>query len=206
MQTRFIRYIVAFLIFPLLLLSISACYFSFAPSKTQYVYDQFGLGFIANQKAYLKHNVWYKDPMKISFFNYQQGKILPFGTEIKFIEGYHNSNYLIFETVNDRKKYKIINNPAVSLLSDKKLFHQFFTAVNLEKETASLPKEIVAKLKQGKIEVGMARKDVLLALGPPPLNLTPPGTKTTWIYFLNNTLKTTHIVFKNDKVTYVFEN
>ena len=203
MSGMFYKYI--FLLFiALLILSISGCYFSDTAGKKQYIYDQFGLNYPVDKKVYLAHNIWYKDPMNISFMNYQQGKILPFGTEVKFVEAY--PGYVIFKAVNDKNEFKIINDPDVSLLSNSAQFQQIFTPVNPDTKTSNLSEEIITKLKQGKIVVGMTRGEVLLSLGPPPQKMTPLGTKNTWIYFLNNTLKTTHIVFKNNKVSYVFNN
>jgi len=187
-----------------LLMSISGCYFPTTSSSVQHIYDQFGLNFPLHKKAYLAHDIWYENPMAISFFNYQMGKIIPFGTEIKFIEAY--PDYVIFETVESKIKCKITNDPNISLLSNIVLFHQFFTTINPNTKVEKLSEDIINKLKQGKIEVGMTRDEVLLSLGPPPLNMTPKGTKVTWIYFLDNKLKTTHIVFKNNKVSYVFTN
>ena len=200
---KFYKHTVTLLIFTLLLF-ITGCYFSAGTSKLDYMYNQFGLGFPMHTKAYLAHNIWFKDPMKISFFNYQQGKIIPFGTEITFVEAY--PDYVVFKTVNDKTEYKITNDPDLSLLSNAELFNQIFTPINPDTNTANKSEEIITKLKKGEIEVGMSRKEVLLALGPPPLNMTPRGTIATWIYFLNNTLKTTHVVFKHDKVSHIFTN
>jgi hypothetical protein len=198
-----IKLIAILFTFTLLLFS-SGCYFPTASSKVQYIYDQFGLNFPMHTKVYLVHNIWHKNPMDISFFNYQQGKIIPFGTEVEFVEAY--PNYVVFKAANNKIEYKITNVPGISMLSNNDLFYQIFTPVNPDIKTINMPKETIAKLKQGKIEVGMTREEVLLALGPPPLSMTPPGTKVTWIYFLNNTLKTTHLVFKDNKVSYIFNN
>ena len=200
---KFYKYIVILFIFTLLPY-ISGCYFPKSATRLQYIYNQFGLDFPMHTKIYLAHNIWFKDPMNISFFNYQQGKIIPFGTEINFIEAY--PDYVVFKTVNKKTEYKIINYPALSLLSNAELFNQIFTPINPDTKTVNISEEIINKLKQGKIEAGMTREEVLLALGPPPLNMTPSGTMTTWIYFLNNALKTTHVVFKKNKVSHVFNN
>ena len=196
--------IVYLLLIVSMLLPMSGCYLSTTPDDLQHVYDQFGLNFPLGKKVYLAHDIWYQQPMDISFVNYQQGKILPFGSEIEFIEAY--PDYVVFKTVNDNAEYKIINDPQASLLSNAELFHQLFTTVNPNTKTAKMSDEVITKLKQGKIEVGMTRDQVLLALGPPPRKMTPPNTKVTWIYFLKRPLTTTHVVFKGNKVSYVFNN
>ncbi len=183
---------------------ISSCYYSTPNSKLTYIYDQFGLSFSKYDQFYLAHNIWYKNPMDISYMNYQQGKIIPFGTEIKFIESY--PDYVVFETVKDKKQFKIINEPEYSMLTDEEFFKQVFTHLNPMNKLEDVSQKLVSKLEKGEIEVGMTREDVLISLGPPPLCMTPPGTKITWIYFLNDELKTNHIVFQGNKVSYIFQN
>ena len=185
-------------------MTVSGCYFTNTPGKLQGIYDQFGLNFPKDKQVYLAHNIWYTDSMDISFLNYQQGKILPFGTKIKFIEAY--PDYVIFKTMSDNKEFKISNDLQYSLITNEDLFHKIFTATNPATKIKNLSNEIITKLKQGKIETGMTREEVLLSLGRPPYRMTPPGMKTTWIYYINNKLKTNHIVFKGNKVTYVFTN
>ena len=123
-------------------------------------------------------------------------------------EGVHLSGMVQPGRRNQGPRLRELNDVDGMALEDYREVKDFedLTPVNPETKTANMPKEIITKLKQGKIEVGMTREEVLLSLGPPPLNMTPSGTKVTWIYFLNKTLKTTHIVFKNNKVSYVFNN
>ena len=194
------------ILFSLLLTTviISSCYYSTQISKLEYVYDQFGLNFPKHEQIYLAHNIWYKDPMNISYMNYQQGEIIPFGTEIKFIESY--PDYVVFEVVKDKKQFKIVNEPEYSMLTNEEFFKQAFTTVNPMTRLTHASMKLILKLEKGQIELGMTREEVLISFGPPPLCMTPPGTEVTWIYFLNNELKTTHIVFQGNKVSYIFQN
>ncbi|MCF7791578.1 MAG: hypothetical protein K9M56_06230 [Victivallales bacterium] len=171
-------------------------------SNLQYVYDMYGLNYNRGNKFYLQHNVWYKEPMNISSMNYLEGKIIPVGTEIKFIKSF--PGYVIFKTVNNGEKYKIINDSEVSLLSDQLQFHRIIGNKN-PVEGLNLSKEYLQQIKAGRILEGMPKKFVLLSYGNPPSVYNPPKSKTTWVYLMNEDLKTRHVVFKDDKVVYVFD-
>ena len=183
---------------------LSGCYFSTAPSNLDYAYDRYGLSFPINKKLYISHDLWYDNPMDISSMNYQTGKVIPFGTEVKFIKSF--PNYILFETLNDKKQYKVINNKEISLLDNESAFHQIFSDKDPNSLTKDIKPDILSKLRLGKIEIGMTRYEVLLALGPPPIDMNPKNYKNTWIYFINSSLKTTHYVFKDNKITYIFGN
>lgn len=184
-----------------ILFIISACYLP-SSSKLKYLYDPNKLDFQKNTTYFLAYNIWYQDKKEISAINYRNGKIIPFGTEVEFLKA--APTYVLFRSIKDNKKYKIINKKGETKRTDNKQFHKIFTKENPEKNL-KLDQITIKKIKKGNIEVGMPRKAVKLALGPPPLVFNPPKSNTTWVYLLNRNLKTRHYVFKNDRVIHIFD-
>jgi hypothetical protein len=191
------------LAFTVFLFSSCSIFVPTQESNLQYVFDMYGLNFNRGDKFYLKHCIWYEDPMNISAMNYLKGRVLSVGDEIEFIKSF--PRYVIFKTVKNGKEYKINNDVDRTLLSDFNQFHRIFTNKNpLENVNAS--KKVIALLKRGRIINGMTRKQVLLAYGLPPRAFNPPMSKTTWVYFLDRQFVARHVVFnRNDKVIYVFD-
>jgi hypothetical protein len=192
-----------------ILLVLAACLLSscaiFVPTQEanlQYVYDMYGLDFNRGDKLYLKHCIWYQNPMDINAMNYLNGKVLSVGDEIEFVKSFEG--YVIFKTVKDGKEYKINNYIEYTLLSDKIQFHRIFSNKNpLEGLNAS--EKVIGELKKGKIVNGMTRDQVIMLYGMPPRAFNPPLSQVTWVYFLDEQYLARHVVFKNDKVTYVFD-
>ncbi|HJO92023.1 MAG TPA: hypothetical protein QF753_01375 [Victivallales bacterium] len=182
---------------------ITGCFIPTKPTKLQYAYDMYGLNFNPKNKLYLAHNIWYENPMDISSINYQTGKIIPLGTEIKFIEA--RRGFITFKTVENNKEYKIVNDVDWSSTPDKVMFHRIFTSKDPLLKFKDTPKQILDDMKKGIIAVGMTREEIYGALGHGPHFLNPKSQQT-WTYLVNKGLKTIHVVFKNNKVSYIFTN
>ncbi|MCP4180824.1 MAG: hypothetical protein GY756_23940 [bacterium] len=182
---------------------ITSCFIPTNPTKLQYAYDMYELNFNPKDKIYLSHNIWYKNPMNISSLNYQTGKIIPLGTEVKFVEA--KEGFIIFETLDNNKQYKIINDVDWSSTPDKIIFHRIFTSKDPLLKFKDTPKQILDDMKKGIIAVGMTREEIYGALGHGPHYLNPKSQQT-WTYLINRSLKTIHVVFKNNKVSYIFTN
>jgi hypothetical protein len=192
-----------FLIFIMFLFSACSIFVPTTEGKLQYVYDMYGLNFARERQIYLKHNMWYEDPMAIDSLNIIKGKIIPVGSKVKFVESY--SGYVLFKTMKDGKEYRINNDSVQTLLSDEVQFHRIFGYKNPLKSIVD-NKKAVRLLQKGKVIEGMSREEVVMGYGLPPRAFTPPQSKITWIYFLDNQLKTRHVVFnKENKVIYIFD-
>ena len=183
-------------------LAVTGCLFPTKESNVQYVYDMYGLNYKQGSKFYLNHDLWYKDPMDISAINYHEGDILPVGTEIDIIKSF--AGYVTFKVVDTGKEYKIVNDTNMTLLSDEIQFHRLIGTKN-PLEDLKISEKDLAAIKKGKLLLGMTRQEVLLAYGKPPRSFNPPYSRTTWVYLLNDQYKARHVVFKNDKVIYVFD-
>lgn len=195
---------IKFIFFSIFLLSISGCYVPKDPEKLEYAYDFFGLNLYPNKPTYLAYNIWYTDPMNINALNYHSGKIIPFGSEIILLKA--EKGYVIFRVQGSAQEYKIINDRLLTLLKDKNMFGQIFTQDG--DPTLQLKNIDSAKLndmKKGIVSLGMTKEQVLVTYGPPPKHINQLS-EITWVYLINPQLKTTHLVFKDNKLNYIFEN
>lgn len=183
---------------------LSGCYIPVKPEKLEYAYDRYGLDFYPNKPTYLAHNVWYTDPENINALNYHSGKIIPFGTQIIFLKAEKNS--VLFRIQGSAQEYNFKNDPVATLLDDKHMFHQIFTQEgNPILNFKNIDPSVLAGMKNGIVKPGMTKEQVLAAYGPAPKSINQLS-EITWVYLINSQLKTTHLVFKDNKVTYVFEN
>ncbi len=147
-------------------------------------------------KVYLKHNIWYRDRKDIDCLNPQQGKILPFGTELEPVEA--SGSKLSFKT-KDGKLFTIYCDYSLIMMPMEAFIKQVFTLKNRAELSKGIKPELLKKLLLGKIERGMTKDQVLLACGVPSACRTPSVLNSTWIYWL--TPDTVYrVVFRRDKV------
>lgn len=186
------------------LLPLAGCYVPKDPENLEYAYDLYGLNFYPNKQIYLAHNIWYTDPMNISALNYHTGKIIPFGSEIVLLKA--EKDYVIFRIQGSSQEYKIINDRPITLLRDREIFHQIFTQDdNPAFKLKNIDSALLNNMKNGIVSLGMNREQVLVTYGPAPKYINQLS-EITWVYLINPQLKTTHLVFKDNKVNYIFEN
>ena len=199
--------LISFLCYSLFLtfiLSLSGCYVPKDPGSLEYAYDFYGLDFYPNKPIYLAHNIWYTDPMNINALNYHTGNIIPFGSEIIFLKA--EKDYVIFRVQGSAMEYKIINDKPITLLKDKSLFHQIFTQDgDPTLKFKDIAPTTLNDMKNGIVSLGMTKEQVTAIYGPAPKYINQLS-EITWIYLINPQLKTTHVVFKNNKVNLTFEN
>ncbi|MDD5597030.1 MAG: hypothetical protein PHV82_03730, partial [Victivallaceae bacterium] len=131
------------------------------------------------KKVYLKHNIWYENPGRISCLNIQKGKIIPFGTEIEPIQA---TDYrLCFKTM-DGKEFNINYETSLIMQPMENFIRQNFTMQTRDELTKGMKKEEVELLLQGKLKRGMTKEQVLLACGVPPACRTPSTLNSTRVY------------------------
>ncbi|HBM17367.1 MAG TPA: hypothetical protein DD381_13655 [Lentisphaeria bacterium] len=186
----------------ILLISISGCQLANDSDPDEYAYDTFGMDLPKGKQLYLAHCIWYTDPLDISPLNYHKGTIIPFGTPIDIVKA--GDGYITFQLKGTIRQFKIENDYPLTMLRDRPFFQQIFTPDNPENNLKDIDPETLADMKNGIVKVNMSREEILTVFGPPPKFMNPLSD-ITWSYYVDPTLKTVHVVFKNDKVSYIFE-
>lgn len=198
-----IKYFPLKLFFLACLLFIAGCQISRTPGSVEYAYDTFGMDLPKGKQLYLAYDIWFTDPTSISPLNYHKGTIIPFGTPVDLIKA--DSGYIIFQIKGGIRQFTLKNDYPLTLLKDNEFFQNVFTIENPHDKFKDLDSAILNDMKSGIVKVNMTRDQVLAVFGPAPKSLNPLS-EITWTYYLSPDLKTMHVVFKNDKVTYLFNN
>ncbi len=149
-----------------------------------------------NATIYTQHNLWYDTGNTISSINYQSGRLLRLGTEVKIISATDSS--IKFKT-GEGKVFTIDFKPEWMMLSMPAYIKQTFTLKSSEKLCSGLNRNQISDIMHGVVKKGMTRREVLLCCGPPPACRTPSVTCDTWVYWTDR-YTTVRVVFKNNKV------
>jgi hypothetical protein len=140
-----------------------------------------------DQKIYTSYNIWYDNKDEIAQINYQSGKILPFGTEVKILEA--TGRGIVFQDVKTNEKYRVVFFRRFLVGKAEQYIKILFTTKNSEELATGIKPEILEKIKTGTVEKGMNKQEVMLAYGYPSPHRTPSINEDTWIYFDNATKK-----------------
>ena len=147
--------------------------------------------------VYTSFNLWYDAEGVITSANIQEGTILPFGTEIQFVEA--NEDVIIFKRASDGKIFKLKYSLDRTLVPIEKYIRRLFVLQPEKEMVVGVRPLIYEKIKRGIVEKGMTRNEVLLACGPPPPMRTPSETVDTWIYWTAPGI-TKRVIFFGDRV------
>ena len=147
--------------------------------------------------VYTAFNLWYDEDGVMTSANIQKGSILPFGTEIEFVEA--DTDRIIFKRVSDGKIFKLKYSLDRTLVPIEQYIRRAFVLKNKKELTIGVRPMIQEKISRGIVEKGMTRNEVLLAYGPPPPMRTPSETVDTWIYWIDDGV-TVRVVFFGDRV------
>jgi len=147
--------------------------------------------------VYTAFNLWYDAEGVMTSANIQKGSILPFGTEIEFVEA--DTDRIIFKRVSDGKIFKLKYSLDRTLVPIEQYIRRAFVLKNKKELTIGVRPMIQEKIARGIVEKGMTRNEVLLAYGPPPPMRTPSETVDTWIYWTDDGV-TVRVVFFGDRV------
>ena len=147
--------------------------------------------------VYTSFNLWYDAEGVITSANIQEGTILPFGTEIQFVEA--NEDLIIFKRASDGKIFKLKYSLDRTLVPIEKYIRRLFVLQPEKEMVVGVRPLIYEKIKRGIVEKGMTRNEVLLACGPPPPMRTPSETVDTWIYWTAPGI-TKRVIFFGDRV------
>ena len=147
--------------------------------------------------VYTAFNLWYDAEGVMTSANIQEGTILPFGTEIQFIEA--DTDQIIFKRVSDGKVFKLKYSLERTLVPIETYIRRLFVLKPEKEMVLNVRPRIYEKIKRGIVEKGMTRNEVLLACGPPPPMRTPSETVDTWIYWTDDGV-TKRVIFFGEKV------
>lgn len=147
--------------------------------------------------VYTSFNLWYDADGVMTSANIQQGTILPFGTEIEFIDA--DTDRIIFKRVSDGKVFKLKYSLDRTLVPIEQYIKRLFVMRTEKEMTVGIRPMIYEKIKRGIVEKGMTRNEVLLACGPPPPMRTPSETVDTWIYWTDHGV-TKRVIFFGERV------
>ncbi len=147
--------------------------------------------------VYTKCNLWYVNCDNISCLNIQQGRIIPFGTEIIPIKA--TDSKLTFKTKHDGQQYTIHFDNQLMMITMQDYIGQIFTLRKPEELVQKINPEMLTRIRQGDVVPGMSKNEVLLTYGTPAAFRTPSRQNSTWVYWIAED-KTIRVVFRGDRV------
>ncbi|MBR2365078.1 MAG: hypothetical protein IKA79_07740 [Lentisphaeria bacterium] len=159
--------------------------------------------------TYTAYNLWAqkqsgdeKAPAVIDEFNTQKGELIPFGTEIEFLES--NAENIVFKRKSDDKVFVLKYEAGKSVRNIEDVIRSVFTTKTPAELASGIRSTDLAKLKRGFVEKGMRRSEVFLGFGLPPPLRTPALNVDTWTYFVDYGV-TKRVVFFGDKVLEIIQ-
>jgi len=177
-------------------LSFICCLFGCTTPWKPTVYDVFQVP--ATTRIYLASNLWYSNPVEMSSFNYQNGKVLPFGTEVVDVD--FDDEFVTFKSKDTGKVYGIKLMKNYAMISMHQYLKEIFMITNPVEIELSIKATVFEKLSRGIAEKGMTKEQVRIAYGKPSLHRTPSMDADTWIYQESPTA-TKRVVFRKGVVT-----
>jgi len=152
-------------------------------------------------RYYLAHNIWVKNPSKISSINYQSGSLLPVGTEIADVKILRRKR-ISFRAVSTGITYTIVYYEKYALKPLEEYLKTLITTKNREEILKDVPEKFADAVLAGKVLPGMSKNEVILTYGPPSPHRTPSLDNPTWIYWLKRwpVSLTSRVIFKDGKV------
>jgi hypothetical protein len=159
-------------------------------------------------QLYTAYNIWIVSSHNMKCINYKYGNnILPAGTPVQKIkigeDQRPTQEYISFETVGDKKAFKIYYEPSWhpgKKITDFK--NLMFTTQTFQEMTSGLSQREVDAIRAGKVLDGMTAKAVLIAYGYPPEHRTPSLDRKIWIYW-SNKLTSFEVCFDDAKNTII---
>ena len=147
--------------------------------------------------VYTSCNLWYDAQGMIRSENIQKGTILPFGSEVEFMEC--TAEEIRFRRSADRKVFCIRYEREAHLLPVEEFIKRVFVLRNEKDLVMGIRPIVREKIKRGIVDKGMTRQEVLLAFGSPAAARTPSETADTWTFWVDEGV-TKKVVFFNNRV------
>lgn len=126
--------------------------------------------------------------------NYRRGIFLPVNTPVTFVSSAGNSIYI---TLPNGDEISIENNKKYSGESLEGIFKRTFSTSHTD--LSKFTEEEQNAIKAGKVNIGMSKAAVLIAIGYPPKHKTPSLDDIYWRYW-SSRYNSFLIEFENDKV------
>lgn len=150
-----------------------------------------------NSGIYTQCNLWYNADNRISCINYQDGKVIPFGTEVEIVKA--KDSVIYFKTVSDNQEYRIDFDTEWTMIPIETYVKQVFTLQDRATLCKDVNPDMIKSIERGIVIKGMTRKEVLLTCGTPCAARTPSLENDTWVFWTDR-FSTIRVVFKEGKV------
>jgi hypothetical protein len=151
----------------------------------------------AQNKLYTAANLWYEKPDRMYSTGYQKGAMLPAGSEVTDVK--RSSRKLEFVSKDTKYTMEFIakHNPGVTA---EQWMDRVLTSRNFGALTSGMTAAEIKAIKEGKIQVGMSKKAVLVSVGYPPETGTASTDSDTW-KFWRDRFRNYLVQFSNGKVS-----
>jgi hypothetical protein len=145
------------------------------------------------RQLYTCCNLHYEDPAKISDANYSVGSILPFGSAASVMAMTNKS--VTFRS--DATDFTVTQSYGRAQESAQQYFAKLLVDTDPRTHYATFSPSVQAAIRDGQVERGMTREQVLMALGYPATHRTASTDAGTWVYWYNRWV-TYHVHFGLD--------
>lgn len=153
---------------------------------------------LADDKTYYTQHTFYTYKDRYDSTNYHIDTLIPINTAVKITDmgsrsmefeiPSMNSVEIEFKNIEKYSKMDDMEKVKARLLATKKV------------DLSKFSKKVQEAIKNGEIETGMTKQEVLLAFGYPPAHKTPSIDSDKWTYWKTR-WDTMIVYFKNNKVT-----
>lgn len=127
--------------------------------------------------------------------NYLKGTLVPINSKVELLK--YNRKVIIVRLVESGDKIRIQNVKKFSGATIDTIFDRIFS--QKETDLGNFSRAVAKKIRLGVVDIGMTKKQVLMALGYPPAHETPSPDMDQWKYWKNR-FNTMLISFDEDKV------
>lgn len=143
---------------------------------------------------YTRHTFKY-EKRRYKTTNYLKGTLVPINSKAKLLK--YNRHTLVMLLVDSGEKIRIQNVKKFSRAGIDAVFQRMFSPE--EADVEKYGRKTAKKIRLGVVDVGMTKRQVLMALGFPPGHETPSLDMDQWKYWKNR-FNTMLITFDEDKV------
>ena len=130
---------------------------------------------------YTACNIWYTRPDRIDSVNYQTGSILPAGTPVHDLQVEREG--VTFHAAGQPAPFRMIASHLPRGAGAASLLDRFFTTRTPDELTDGLSPREKELIRAARIEAGMSKRAVAIALGLPPPHHTPSLSANEWTYW-----------------------
>jgi len=120
-------------------------------------------------------NIHYSDEV-INDANYSDGKIVPLGSPVRIVEVMPDA--ITFEAAGTTLTVQQVYGKGKE--TPQQYFDKLFVEKNPAERVAPMPAAVQKAVKEGRVERGMTRQEVVLALGYPPIDDNPTPSSPDW--------------------------